>query len=86
LIFLQLAGVFSGMFKKLIKRKRLSMGLEASPYAEGTLEVAVRATQNTQAESGVPSLRESRCAVALKIRKKPDTFPKTDKSSPSLVP
>jgi len=74
------------MFKKLIKRKRLSMGLEASPDAKGMLKDAVHAAGNTQAELVVPSLRESSSAVALKIRKKPDTFPKTDKPSPSLVP
>ncbi len=50
------------------------------------LKDAVHAAGNTQAELVVPSLRESCSAVALKIRKKPDAFPKKDKSSPSLVP
>lgn len=74
------------MIKKLIKRKRLSIDLEASPDAKGMLKDAVHAAGNTQAELVVPSLRESCSAVALKIRKNSDAFPKKDKSFSSLAP
>gem|GEM_PF-1871959 len=74
------------MIKKLIKRKRLSIDLEVSLDAKGMLEDAVHAAENTQAELVVLSLRESCSAVALKIRKNSDAFPKKDKSFSSLAP
>ena len=70
------------MIKKLIKRKRLSIDLEASPDAKGMLKDAVHAAGNTQAELVVPSLRESCSAVALKIRKNRMLFRKRTSHSP----